>query len=68
MWIRSCHDHFGYGWQIKLWRNWCVHTLLTTTGIDLKVGLSISWAEECRYINLTFLNLDFTLFFDVEWD
>ena len=68
MWIRSSHDYFGYGWDIKLWRAWGLVVLLTTRGIDLKAGISISWPEECRYINLTLLQLDVTLFFNTDWD
>ena len=68
MWIRKSRDYFGHIWEIKLWRKWGLHVLLTTSGIDLKAGLSISWAEDCRYVNLTLFQLDFTLFFDTDWE
>lgn len=66
--MKRYKDSFGYTWQIRLWRRWGLHILLTTSGIDLKAGVSVIWSKDCRYINLTILQLDFTLFFDVDED
>ena len=61
----TTRDTFGYHWHISLGqdaKDRCLVVLLNLSGIDIKLGASISWEEGCRSVNLTLFNLDFTLF------